>query len=114
MVLGSLEGSRLNFAFMISCPPTVTVVSSSLQKRLESANIPFGTSWPSADPETIDHEPCSWTISVLAAESSAADAEKMDKAASPMNGMIGIVFIIFPLDVPAPSGQAQRNCAPRL
>src|SRR5436190_24161571 len=90
MVLGVFDASRLNFAFMMSCPPTVTVVSSPLQTRLESASISFGTSWPSPDPETIDHEPCSLAISVLAGESSAADAEKMARAASPRN----IIFIV--------------------
>src|SRR5437868_15524675 len=83
MVLGFLDASRRNFAFMMSCPPTVTVVSSSLHTRLESASISLGSSWPSADPETIDHELCSLAISVLAGESLAADAEKLARAAGP-------------------------------
>ena len=50
----------MNFAFMRSCPPIITVVSSPLQTRLELCNICSETAEPSARPEIMVHSPCNF------------------------------------------------------
>src|SRR6266516_1743789 len=93
MVLGFLDGSIVNFAFMKSCPPTVTVVSSPLQTRLAVSRMASGMALPSADPETMDHSPWSWALSFLMASLSSAQAEEIATAANPIRNAVGSVFI---------------------
>src|SRR5438309_7620148 len=93
MVLGFLDGSCAKVAFMMSCPPTVTVVSSSLQTRLAVSRMASGMALPSADPDTMDHSPWSWALSFLMASLSSAQALDIATAANPIRNAVGNVFI---------------------
>src|SRR5436309_14201770 len=97
MVFCFVEGSRVNFAFRKSWPPTVTVVSPSLQTRFQSESMVSGTTWPSADPETIVHSPCNWAISFLLAGLSSARQGENARAVSPRTNAIRNVFIVLEL-----------------
>ena len=72
-----VEGSTVNWAFMKSWPPIITVVSLSFATRWAVARIASGIACPSASPETIDHSPCSLAISALIASSSLAQVTAM-------------------------------------
>src|SRR5947207_2862539 len=77
----------------MSCPPTVTVVSSPLQMRLEVVRMVSGMAWPSADPDTINHSPCNRARSFLTASLSSAQAGETATAANPMSKAQRIVFM---------------------
>src|SRR6266536_856229 len=93
MVLGFLDGSIVNFAFMKSSPPTVTVVSSSLQTRLADSRMASGMAVPPAEPDTMDHSPWSWVLSFLTASLSSAQAEDIAMAANTIRNAVDSVFI---------------------
>src|SRR6266566_62805 len=93
MVLGFLDGSMVNFAFMMSCAPTVTVVSSPLQTRLAVSRMASGMAVPSADPDTMVHSPWSWAMSFLIASLPSAQAVDIATAANPIRNAVGNVFI---------------------
>src|SRR5258705_2342619 len=93
MVLGFLDGSIVNFAFMKSCAPMVTVVSSPLQTRLAVSRMASGMGVPSADPDTMDHSPWSWALSFLMASLSSAHAVDIATIANPIRNAVGSVFI---------------------
>src|SRR5439155_1474262 len=93
MVLGFLDGSIVNFAFMRSCSPIVTVVSSPLQTRLAVSRMASGMAFPSADPDTMDHSPWSWAMSLLMASLSSGQAVDAATAANPIRNAVGSVFI---------------------
>src|SRR5438552_11002241 len=93
MLLGLLDGSIVNFAFMRSCVPMVTVVSSSLQTRLAVSRMASGMAFPSADPDTMDHWPWSWALSFLMASLSSVQAVDIATAAIPIRNAVGNVFI---------------------
>src|SRR5438093_5968746 len=79
---------------MKGCPPTITASSSPLQTRLDRPSISSGTGKPSAEPETIDHSPCNWAMSFFTASFSAAHADEIVAAASPIRDAIRIVLMV--------------------
>src|SRR5712672_2219838 len=92
MVLGCLDGSMVIFAWKKTCPDIVTVISSPLQIRFIFPARSAGMAWPSADPDTIDHSPCSRARSFLTAWSS-AEANEMVAAARPIRNRF--VFMVL-------------------
>src|SRR5258706_8062066 len=85
MVLGFLDGSRVIFALMNTCPAIVVVVSSPLQTRFICLRLSSGIGWPSAEPDTIAHSPCSAARSFLTASFSSAQTGARARMVNPIN-----------------------------